>query len=91
MIKVASWSVYFSHKLIDRVSGGGMTVAQQGRLDNIVEIIRDMDPDVLGIIECMPADKLKYLAAMEQGTGVFLADVAPEEMVDRLRDARPNR
>jgi len=37
------------------------------------------------------ADKLKYLAAMEQGTGVFLADVAPEEMVDRLRDARPNR
>ncbi|MEM7442259.1 MAG: galactose-1-phosphate uridylyltransferase [Pseudomonadota bacterium] len=38
------------------------------------------------------ADKLKYLAAMEQGTGVFLADVAPEEMVDRLRAAaRPGR
>lgn len=60
MTKFACWNIYFSHKLIKK-SGDNLSVDQQGRLDNIVEIIKNIDPDVLGIVECMPKDKLKYL------------------------------
>lgn len=35
------------------------------------------------------ATKLKYLATMETGYGVFLADTAPEEMAEHLRNAEP--
>ena len=60
MIKIASWNIYFSHKLIKKQSGV-LTVAEQGRLDNILAIIRDINPDAMGIIECMPPDKLQYI------------------------------
>jgi UDPglucose--hexose-1-phosphate uridylyltransferase len=33
--------------------------------------------------------KLKYLATMETGYGIFLADTAPEEMAEQLRNAEP--
>ena len=33
--------------------------------------------------------KLKYLAGVEQGSGVFLVDVSPEEAAQRLRDVLP--
>ena len=35
------------------------------------------------------ATKLKYLATMETGYGVFLADTAPEEMAEHLRNSEP--
>ena len=35
------------------------------------------------------ATKLKYLATMETGYGVFLADTAPEEMAGHLRNSEP--
>ncbi len=35
------------------------------------------------------ATKLKYLATMETGYGVFLADTAPEEMAEHLRNCEP--
>jgi UDPglucose--hexose-1-phosphate uridylyltransferase len=35
------------------------------------------------------ATKLKYLATMETGFGTFLADTAPEEMAQRLRQCEP--
>jgi UDPglucose--hexose-1-phosphate uridylyltransferase len=35
------------------------------------------------------ATKLKYLATMETGYGVFLADTAPEEMAGHLRASEP--
>jgi len=35
------------------------------------------------------ATKLKYLATMETGYGVFLADTAPEEMAEHMRNAEP--
>lgn len=35
------------------------------------------------------ATKLKYLATMETGYGVFLADTAPEEMAGHLRNCEP--
>jgi len=35
------------------------------------------------------ANKLKYLATMETGYGIFLADTAPEEMAENLRNAEP--
>jgi UDPglucose--hexose-1-phosphate uridylyltransferase len=35
------------------------------------------------------ATKLKYLATMETGYGVFLADTAPEEMAEHLRNSDP--
>lgn len=33
--------------------------------------------------------KLKYLAGVEQGSGIFLVDVSPEEAAARLRDVLP--
>jgi UDPglucose--hexose-1-phosphate uridylyltransferase len=35
------------------------------------------------------ANKLKYLATMETGFGTFLADTAPEQMAENLRQAAP--
>ncbi|MDA2804252.1 galactose-1-phosphate uridylyltransferase [Nocardiopsis suaedae] len=35
------------------------------------------------------ADKLKYLAGTESGMGVFISDVAPEAVAERLRAAAP--
>jgi UDPglucose--hexose-1-phosphate uridylyltransferase len=35
------------------------------------------------------ATKLKFLAAMETGHGVFLADTAPEDTAEQLRNAEP--
>ncbi|WP_159944827.1 MULTISPECIES: galactose-1-phosphate uridylyltransferase [unclassified Nocardiopsis] len=35
------------------------------------------------------ADKLKYLAGTESGMGVFISDVAPETIAERLREAAP--
>ena len=44
-------------------------------------------------IEFLPlqrsATKLKYLATIETGYGTFLADTAPEEMAQTLRDTEP--
>jgi UDPglucose--hexose-1-phosphate uridylyltransferase len=37
------------------------------------------------------ADKLKYLAGVEQGTGVFLVDVPPEQAAARLKAVDPER
>jgi UDPglucose--hexose-1-phosphate uridylyltransferase len=36
------------------------------------------------------ANKLKYLATIETGFGTFLADTAPEEMAEKLRNCEPN-
>ena len=33
------------------------------------------------------ADKLKYLAGTESGTGVWINDIVPEEAAQRLREA----
>jgi UDPglucose--hexose-1-phosphate uridylyltransferase len=35
------------------------------------------------------SNKLKYLATIETGYGSFLADTAPEEMAEKLRDCEP--
>ncbi len=35
------------------------------------------------------ANKLKYLATMETGFGTFLADTAPEQMAENLRQSQP--
>jgi UDPglucose--hexose-1-phosphate uridylyltransferase len=35
------------------------------------------------------ATKLKYLATVETGYGIFLADTAPEEMAEQLRKSEP--
>jgi UDPglucose--hexose-1-phosphate uridylyltransferase len=35
------------------------------------------------------ANKLKYLATMETGFGTFLADTAPEEVAEKLRQTEP--
>jgi UDPglucose--hexose-1-phosphate uridylyltransferase len=44
------------------------------------------------VIEIRPfrrdADKLKYLAGVEQGAGIFLADILPEDAARRLRQVR---
>jgi galactose-1-phosphate uridylyltransferase len=35
------------------------------------------------------ATKLKYLATVETAYGIFLADTAPEEMAEHLRNSEP--
>jgi UDPglucose--hexose-1-phosphate uridylyltransferase len=45
------------------------------------------------VIEIRPfrrdAGKLKFLAGVEQGAGVFLVDVLPEDAAQKLRTAQP--
>ena len=62
MIKLACWNIYFSHELL--IAGKrGIRVRreQEERLENVLQIIRAIDADVLGIVECMPREMLRYL------------------------------
>ena len=44
-IKVASWNVYFSHKLVSGSSGNyRIAAAEADRVDNVAAIIQTIDP-----------------------------------------------
>jgi UDPglucose--hexose-1-phosphate uridylyltransferase len=55
--------------------------------------LQQSDPAYHFHIQLLPLqrsfNKLKYLAAIETGFGSFLADTAPEEMAEKLRDCEP--
>jgi UDPglucose--hexose-1-phosphate uridylyltransferase len=55
--------------------------------------LQQLEPPYHFHIQFLPlqrsATKLKYLATMETGYGVFLADTAPEEMAEQLRKCEP--
>lgn len=59
MIKLACWNIYYSHKLVEKKGPRNFQIGEDKRLANIVRIIREIDPDVFGIVECMPANKLR--------------------------------
>ena len=56
-IKVACWNIYYSNRL---VKGNAISSVkkQKTRAGNVAKIIENMDPDILGIVECMPKKSL---------------------------------
>lgn len=56
-IKVVCWNIYYSDRL---VKGNAINSAQKQktRAGNVAKIIEKMDPDILGIVECMPKKSL---------------------------------
>ena len=67
-LKIACWNVYFSHNLIGG-DAGHHDVAQPSRADNVAKVIYEIDPHLLGIVECMPRSKLEFFrdAFMDPG------------------------
>lgn len=60
-IKLACWNVYFSDRLIEGEPGAlKLRHDETKRANKVGKIIQEIAPDVLGIVECMPAYKLKY-------------------------------
>ncbi len=49
-IKVACWNIYYSDRLVKSGAINTATV-QKTRADKVAEIIEEMDPDILGIVE----------------------------------------
>ena len=63
-LKVACWNIYFSHKLIEKQNGRFRVAPhQRDRAENVAEIIRSIDADIFGIIECMPSQKLRFFVS----------------------------
>ena len=61
-LKVACWNIYFSHNLIQGSSGSiQVNPNESKRTETIVDIIKTIDADILGIIECMPLEHLLFL------------------------------
>lgn len=58
-IKIATWNIYFSWKLV-KEDGRQLKLSQKTRGENIADVIRKMDADILGIQECMSSSKLKF-------------------------------
>lgn len=58
-IKIASWNIYFSHELIS-YKNGIYEVKRKKRTQNITNIIKKIDPHILGIIECMSPGNLLF-------------------------------
>ena len=58
-LKLACWNVYFSHTLIGGDAGSHF-VAQPDRADKVAEVIYQIDPHLLGVVECMPRSKLEF-------------------------------
>jgi hypothetical protein len=55
-IKVACWNIYYSDRLIEN---GQIKKSQKKRADNVGKIIQAIGAHILGIVECMPENKLK--------------------------------
>ncbi len=55
------WNIFFSHKLVTGSPGNyRIPSTSRTRAKNVTEIIEAIDPDVMGIVECMPAGKLEF-------------------------------
>lgn len=54
-IKVACWNIYYSDRLVHK---GEIEKSSKNRADNVGKIIGTIDADILGIVECMPENKL---------------------------------
>ncbi len=58
-IKITTWNIYFSWKLVKK-EGSRFKLQQKARGENIAEVIRKMDADIIGIQECMSPSSLKF-------------------------------
>ena len=60
-IKIACWNIFFSHKLVSKRNGKWrIHPKERTRAGNVAAIIKDIRADVLGIVECMPLEKLEF-------------------------------
>ena len=60
-IKIACWNIYFSDRLVHTYQGKlRIKPAEAARAKKVAGIITSMDPDILGIVECMPSNKLRF-------------------------------
>lgn len=58
-LKIACWNIYFSHALIGG-EPGDHHVAQEERADAVARVIHEIDPHLMGVVECMPRSKLEF-------------------------------
>ena len=59
--KIACWNIYFSWELVEKRNGVyRITPNEQKRADNISRIIKEMDANILGVVECMSPEELKF-------------------------------
>ena len=64
-IKVACWNVYYANRLV-RGNQINPDSKQNARAANVARIIKTLDADILGIVECMPQKSLDvFLGAFE--------------------------
>lgn len=80
-IKVACWNIYMSHRLITGTRASlRFNSKELKRTENVVNIINAIDADILGIVECMPKEKLEFFCerffphyqSLVKGTGYSL-------------------
>ncbi|GJM43282.1 MAG: hypothetical protein DHS20C21_01240 [Gemmatimonadota bacterium] len=78
-IKVACWNIYFSDRLVkgNSVNPDG---TQKQRASNVARIIEELDPDLLGIVECMPK---KSLSVFLKASGLDYYDYLMEGTAKR--------
>jgi len=56
-IKIACWNIYYSNRLV-KGNAINSNPTQKKRAGSVADIIEDLDPDILGIVECMPKKSL---------------------------------
>lgn len=63
-VKVACWNIFFSHKLVEKRYGRyRVTPRERDRAQNVANIIRRIDADVMGIVECMSPSELGFFVS----------------------------
>ena len=54
--KIAAWNIYFSWEMVSKSNNRyRIRRTQSDRADNVGDIIKSMDVDAMGIVECMNA------------------------------------
>ncbi len=56
-MKLACWNIYYSDRLV-KGNEINPSKTQKKRAERVAEIIKSLGPDILGIVECMPAESL---------------------------------
>lgn len=57
-LTISSWNIYFSHKLDTGSSENfRLPIAEHSRVQAVASVIQSIDPNLLSIVECMPAWK----------------------------------
>lgn len=61
-LKLACWNIFFSHKFVEGTSGSySISSDESTRFDTVIGIIKAINADLLGIVECMAPWHLRYV------------------------------